>query len=188
MSDTDTFDERFRMLREMVGKGILEGEVEVNQVYAHYQDSGEGPNGKPADTFEHPRGGEAGYLSDTLTRMGPEVAQRWADSISQERPMTAATIESVDKLANDVYLTAPREFWLLRNSASGRVTDDGRIVFDRPALMPRATQMELDEVRRLAGDDFVHEDENQHTTAFQPGFQTRGTSISSILRRARARS
>lgn len=184
---SDTFDERMTLLRELVGKGITEGEVEVNQVYAHYQDSGEGPNGKPAATFEHPRGGIAGYLSDTLTGMGPEVAQRWADSISEERPMTAATIESVDELVEDVHTLAPREFWLLRNSASGKVSDDGRVVFDKPALMPRATQMELDEIRRLSGEDIVHEEERQHTTEFQPGFTTRGQSISSILRRTRAR-
>ncbi len=142
-----TFAEGIRELKDLVGDGQLEGEVRVNQVYAHYQDSGFGPRGKPAFAFDHPRGGEAMYLSGPLRYRKDEVLQRWANSLLRGR-IVHETIDILHSFGDDVQLHAPRQFEILRNSAALRLADDGIVVFDLPPLIPRLTQEQLNAIRR----------------------------------------
>lgn len=146
-----SFSERIDQLREQVGQGVIQGYVNVDQVYAHYQDSGVGPRGKPAEAFDHPRGGEAGYLTDSLTAMGPDFAQEIADSISEETPMTEVFIGGVTDLILDVNTLAPLEWGNLRESAAAQVTDNGDVVYDRPALVPRLSDDELKALKAHTG-------------------------------------
>lgn len=137
-----TFGARIDQLREQVGKETT-GTVTVDQVYAHYQDSGAGPAGKPAAAFDHPDGGEAGYLSDSLITYGPEFAQKIADSIGEEEPMASVFIDGVQRLELDVETLAPMEFGNLRESTERTVVHDGETVFDAPATVPRLSEEEL---------------------------------------------
>lgn len=175
-------------LKRLIGESI-HGYVEVDQVYARYQDSmgdiddsGEGsvitpsqmshgPNGKPGIMFDHPRGGEALYLSGQLTDKGPQIAQKLANALG-DRPLVDVVIEAVQDIAGGVGDRAPREYWILRASAHPFVRQRGRIVFDLPALMPRMSQAELDAIRDAAGGDLLRhfagaEDggEAQHSTS-----------------------
>lgn len=153
MNGEPTFAERMDELSTLVGHGMLEATVEVNQVYAHYQDSGHGPDGKPAAAFSHPRGGNAFYLTDGLTAHGPEYAQKLADAIGEEVPMADRMAQVTEDLAQVVFDDAPREFWLLRNSAHPRVVDDGHLSYDRPPLVPRLSQAELNAIRAAGAGD-----------------------------------
>ena len=150
MAGSGSFVDRIQELREQVGTGMLVGTVTVDQVYAHYQDSGVGPHGKPAAAFKHPQGGQAGYLSDSLTDLGPDAAQQWADAITEEQPMDEVTIGLVQQLSLTVATVAPIEFGNLRESSAARVTSDGDVVFDRPALVPRLSEEELKVLKRFS--------------------------------------
>jgi hypothetical protein len=145
-----TFGDRIDQLREQVGSGIIKGTVDVDQIYAHYQDSGHGPRGKPAAAFDHPEGGQAGYLTNSITAYGPDFAQQIADSISEEVPMKDVFIDGVQSLSLDVATLAPMEFGNLRESSASTVIDDGDVVFDRPALVPRLSSEELDQLKKFS--------------------------------------
>ena len=144
-----TFSERIAQLREQVGV-LTTGFVNVDQVYAHYQDSGVGPHGKPAAAFDHPDGGEAGYLSDTMTDYGPQWAQAVADSISEETPMADVFIDAVQDIGLEVEALAPLEFGNLRESSERQVEHDGEVVFDSPPLIPRLSDEELKQLGKLS--------------------------------------
>lgn len=158
-----SFAERIDTLKAMVGDGYLDAEITVNQVYAHYQDSGAGPHGKPAALFIHPRGGEAGYLSGQVAARRDEVISAWARTLLREGPIPT-TVRLVNSFCDQVYARAPREFWILRNSAAGKVHDNGRPTFDRPPMMPRLSQAELNAIRRAAGGDALRGSQRQRTS------------------------
>lgn len=161
-----SFTEALDRLKGLVGEGMLQGTVEFNQVYARYQDGtgdpdmgygtagvvtptaeSHGPAGKPGRLFDHPNGGKAGYLSGTLTEMGEEVAQSWADAIGNEKPMVAAMTQNVQDLALRSAALAPVEIAMLRLSAASQVIDNGHVAFDQPAMMPRVeSQFGIDEL------------------------------------------
>lgn len=143
------FGDRISELRKQVGRST-EGSINVDQVYAHYQDSGSGPSGKPAAAFDHPEGGQAGYLSDSLTLYGPDFAQRIADSISEEDAMSDVFIEGVQKISLDVATLAPLEFGNLRESSAAQVIHDGEVTFDRPPLVPRLSEEELRQLKKFS--------------------------------------
>lgn len=151
MGEKGSFGKQMDELRLQVGKGQLEGQVLVDQVYAHYQDSGVGPHGKPAAAFNHPRGGKAGYLSDTLTEKGAQYAKSLADSIEEGVPMDTRMIQVSESLAMEVATHAPLDFGFLRTSAHVTVTSDSHQVYDRPAVTPRLSQSELDALRAFGG-------------------------------------
>lgn len=157
----DTFAERMDLLSEIVGKGVLTAAIEVDQVYARYQTGwgdpdappgsvvtptaqSHGPKGKPGPAFSHPHGGRAGYLSQTLTALGPSVAQAWADSIAEERPLATTTIVEAERVAAYVSIAAPVEVGILRGSGAVTVTDEGATIYDRPPVVPRLTQEAID--------------------------------------------
>lgn len=144
-----TFAEGVDELKKMVGSGTLEGRISVNQVYARYQDSGTGPNGKPAVEFNHPRGGQAAYLSGQIPERRVDVMSTWARSVLRGT-LVPETIKIMRSFADQVMLRAPAEFDILRNSTSLRLTDDGEPVFDLPAIMPRLTETEIKAIRASA--------------------------------------
>lgn len=129
-------------LAARVGDGELEGSVEVNQVYALYQHEG-------AD-FNHPRGGEAFYLRRPLFERAPEMFARFREVIEADATCVGVMIGDVNDLADQIPVRAPVEFVVLRRSAHPEVRDDGELVYERPPEMPRLTQAELDEIRRVA--------------------------------------
>ncbi len=141
-----TFAQGIDELKNLVGDGILGGEIKVDQVYAHYQDSGKGPHGTPAIAFEHPRGGQAMYLSGPMRYRRGEVIQRWANNVLSGR-LVPETIDILHSFGDDVQLNAPREFDILRNSASLALKDDGATVFVLPALIPRLSETEIKAIR-----------------------------------------
>lgn len=142
-----TFAEGVDELKNMVGSGTLEGKISVNQVYAHWIDDGVSPHGKPAIAFDHPRGGEAMYLSGPVRYRRGEVFQRWANSILRGR-LIPETVDILRSFKDDVSLNAPREFDILRNSTALRLTDDNEPIFDLPALIPRLSETEIKAIRK----------------------------------------
>ncbi len=178
MSDPrGTFFARMDELSRLVGDGMIEGLVSVDQVYAHYQDSGEGPDGKPAELFEHPRGGEAGYLSGQIEARRSEVIQTWADD-ALSGDLVAVTVRIAQSFGEYVYLHAPREFWVLRNSVVIHVSDNRVPAFFQPPLIPRLSQAELDAIRAAAGGDAWHSTaEGQHLTSHSSLGYTTSTTL-----------
>jgi hypothetical protein len=175
---------RLRELRDHVGRGSLTGNVIVDQVYAHYQDGGDpdahGPpfpgtrvtwgTSMPSRLFKHPRGGEWGYLhkwtSDGRSdRMLKTIA---GGVLDVNRPFSTYMADAVMYLCDTVYDRAPREHWLLRNSAAGEVYDQGLLVWMRPPLAPRASQSELNATRQIglpALFDLLHGGQRQRQTS-----------------------
>jgi len=141
-----TFREGCDELKAMVGRGTLEGRISSNQLYSHYQDSGFGPHGKPAAEFNHPRGGQAAFLSGQIPERREEVIAKWANSVLRGT-LVPETITLLRSFADQVMLRAPMEFDILRFSTSLRLTDDDAPVFDLPALMPRLSDTELKAIR-----------------------------------------
>ena len=76
-----------------------------------------------------------------------EVMQRWANSLLRGR-IVPETIDILHSFGDDVQMHAPREFDILRNSAALRLHDDGAIVFDLPALIPRLSEAEIKAIRK----------------------------------------
>ncbi len=167
---SDTFFERMDLLRTLVPAKGIEGYVEVNQVYARYQDGWGDPDmpagtvttptqmshsqpgvknpvGKLGPEFDHPMGGEAGYLTQTLTRRSPEYVDMLCKAIDETTPFKDVAVKIVEDLASAVFELAPIEFWVLRMSAHPVVKVDDIIEYDRPPLMPRLSQEELDAMR-----------------------------------------
>lgn len=114
---------------------------------AHYQDDGFGPHGTPAALFVHPRGGEAKYLSGQMIQRRYEVMDRWANAVLRGR-LAAVTGDMMMLIRDQVYLRAPREYDILRNSTALRLTSRREVIFDAPAFMPRLTQSQLDAIRK----------------------------------------
>lgn len=141
-----SFQEGVDELKRLVGDGALRGEISVNQVYARYQDSGKGPKGKPAFAFDHPRGGQAMYLSGPVRYRRSEVMQRWANNVLRGR-LVHETIDILHSFKDNVELNAPREFDVLRNSVALKLADRGAPVFDLPPLIPRLTEAEIKSIR-----------------------------------------
>ena len=141
-----TFAEGVDELKKLVGSGVLEGKISSNQVYSHYQDSGFGPHGKP---LNHPRGGQAAYLSGQIPERREGVMSTWARSVLRGT-LVPETVKIMRSFADQVMLRAPAEFDILRNSTSLRLTDDKSPVFDQPALIPRLSDAELKAIRKAA--------------------------------------
>jgi hypothetical protein len=135
------FVERAEELRERMGDGILEGNVTVDQVYALYQHEG-------AD-FNHPRGGEAFYLARPLLEGQDIMLGAFAAVLDGHETAVDVMIGNMMGLADTTPIKAPVEFNVLRQSASPAVIDNGAEVFKLPPAMPRLTQAELNEIRRI---------------------------------------
>lgn len=115
----------------------ITGRVEVNQVYAHYQEV--------HPEFHHPDGGQAFYLRDSLFIYMADYYRRLAErAIDRDGShLRDAMIENVESISTEVYKRAPWEFGDLRASGHPSVEEDGSVVYDRPALCRRLSEEEL---------------------------------------------
>jgi len=145
-----TFAAKIDELDAEVGHGDLDMSVTVDQVYAMYQHDN--------PEFKHPRGGEAYYLAAPLSEKWPEMVDRFSDVIAGDASPVEVWSVNAEELAGDVAERAPVEFIVLRQSAHPEVTDDGALAYDRPPTIPRLTQAELDEIRRV-GEPIVNPEE-----------------------------
>lgn len=112
----------------------VEGKVEVDQIYAHYQH--EHPE------FHHPDGGQAFYLRDPLLLKVRDYYGSLAKAVLPGKTR-AAMIANVEALSLEVYNRAPWEFGDLRGSGHPSVTEDGATVYDRKPLVHRLDAEEL---------------------------------------------
>lgn len=146
-----TFDARIRELADQVGHGKLVGKVIVNQPYAASQEEGYWKTGPLAGVVikHHPRGGQAKFLADPLKANFPRYFQDMAGQAFQVDGLVRAMHSSVEDLSGFVFQLAPREFEDLRNSAHSSVTDDGKVVFDRPPVRARLSKQALKEKGKL---------------------------------------
>lgn len=131
---TGTFQERVDLLIEQA-KGRWQAKIEVDQVYAHYQEV--------HPEFRHPRGGQAFYVRDTLYlgqwvgRMAPGLINERGVDVEGRMRMVA------NGLDNGVILRAPWEFNDLRRSGHPSVLHDGVPVYDRPPMVRRLSEEDL---------------------------------------------
>jgi hypothetical protein len=132
-----SFFDRIDELSDQVGHGHLVAKVEVDQVYAHYQEVGE--------ELRHPRGGRAYALRDALYERNDEHMAALAErAITPDGSDLARGMEHVAEAVGDGYHEfAPVEIGVLRASDHPTVTDDGAVVYDRPPAVARLTEDEL---------------------------------------------
>lgn len=117
------FDERAAELAEHVGHGTLRGTVEVDQIYARFQEL--------RLDLRHPRGGQAKYLETALLGSVDSNMRRLADAVP-DGDLAAAMAEAMEHVADQVAVLAPTETGALRDSAHPTVTSGGATVYDRP--------------------------------------------------------
>lgn len=110
------------------------GHVEVDQVYAHYQHA--------HPEFHHPDGGEAFYLKTPLYVKCDEYMTHLAGGAVNGEVVKAMT-ENMEDLSLEVYDRAPWEFGDLRASGHPTVEVDGEVVYDRPPLVKRLSEVDL---------------------------------------------
>lgn len=135
-----TFFDRLDQLGDRIPTTV-DGKVEVDQVYAHYQHEGV--------DLEHPRGGQPFYLKVPMVDFAEEHTRRLAKSLMDPGGAKEGMQDVVEDVARGVHDLAPREFGDLRNSAHPTVAVDGAVEYDRPPLVPRLTEKELREKDRL---------------------------------------
>lgn len=147
MRVASTFFERIDHLSEQVGHGSIEAKVEVDQVYAHYQEV--------HPEFRHPQGGQAFYLRDGLyenmDRYMGTAAERLVTPEGSE--IKTAMKDVSEHLSREVFERAPREWGDLRASGHPTVTDNGEVIYDRPPNVGRLSEEEL-RAKHRAGELF----------------------------------
>lgn len=134
------FAEGVDKLHELVGHGQLIGSVTVDQVYAAVQHEGYWLTGPMAGHVI--RHGRLKYLEGPLYEHVDSYCQEIADRLldeGAERPM----VDNMKNLVTQVLIHAPVQYDNLRRSAAGRVTSEGKVVWDQPAEVPRLTREEL---------------------------------------------
>lgn len=165
----DTFETRMNQLASLAEP--VYAYVNVDQVYARYQD-GMGDvtdlpyndtgvvtpteqsyvitsSGKPklGINFDHPKGGNALYLSGYITVHGPSIIEEITKFIDTETPMADISIIAMEDVAANVDSNAPIEIGILARSASVHVNRDNKPYYKRDALIPRLSQSELNALR-----------------------------------------
>lgn len=132
-----TFFERTDHLMDAVGYGRLEGNIEVNQRYAHYQHEGY--------DFYHPDGGEAGYLQIPFFERNVKYMEHLAEKAitSEGSDIEEAMADNMEDMSEQVFIHAPWEFADLRASGHPTVTSDGETVYDRAPNVGRLSDEEL---------------------------------------------
>lgn len=136
------FGERIQDLIDAVGDGEITASLVVDQRYAAVQHED--------GTLNHPRGGQAHYLSEPLTQRHRRYYADIADAVLDGNLVQAMT-DAAEDLSDAVEDLAPREFHDLRHSGHPTVTDDGQTVYDRPPKVPRLTEAQLREKARRRG-------------------------------------
>lgn len=135
-----TFFERIDELDDRIPESV-DGKVEVDQAYAHYQHEGV--------EFDHPRGGQPFYLKVPMVDFAEAHTRRLAKTLMDPGGAKEGMQDVVEEVARGVHELAPREFGDLRNSAHPTVAVDGVVEYDRPPLVPRLSEAELREKDRL---------------------------------------
>lgn len=133
------FEQRIDELLERVGDGRLRGTVQVDQVYAKYQELRE--------DLQHSVG-NAHYLSRPLNEHHPQYFQRMADRLLDPGGIVAGMISSCESLAGSAATQTPVEAFNLARSGSVTVRDQGAIVYHRPAQQGRLSKEELKAIKR----------------------------------------
>jgi hypothetical protein len=129
------FKERLDELRERTeAPEALHGQVEVDQVYAHYQHE--------HVEFHHPRGGQAKYLEAPLLAGYKDYLEDYARTVLDDGGQEAMK-RSMEHLSDQVELLAPVEWSDLRRSGHPSVTQGAKIIYDRPPKQARLTEAEL---------------------------------------------
>ncbi|MGE5612682.1 MAG: hypothetical protein ACM3UO_00205 [Bacillota bacterium] len=131
-----SFTENLAMLAEEIGDHATIT-VEVNQVYAHYQEV--------HAEFVHPGGGQAFYLRDSVVGKAYEWMERLAGYIITPNgtDIDNGLIDVSEAIVNSVADLAPVEWHNLKSSGHPTVEKDGVTIYDRPPLSPRLTEAEL---------------------------------------------
>lgn len=146
-----SFSARIQEIRDRVGKGTVEGIVEVNQIYAAAIERGYWVSGPLAGHTNHPRhGGETEFLKNSLDDFRDAYIQRLADHALEEHGLVGAMVDNVEHLSGQVAARAPVELGDLRASAHPTVEDDGAVVYDRAPAVRRLSADELKAKSKLA--------------------------------------
>jgi hypothetical protein len=142
--EESSFYGRIEALLDSVGDGSLVGKVEFDQAYAHRQHEELG--------WIHPHGGQAQYLSTALFTGLYSFMERIADHTLQEGGPRLGMIVDMEALARESAVLAPVEVGTLRGSAHPSVEENGVVVYDRPPLVPRLSDEELDRIHDIVSD------------------------------------
>jgi hypothetical protein len=143
-----TFVMRIDELIQEVGEGQIIGHVEFNQAYAQIQHQN--------TRYRHPRGGEAFYLHNALEDGADVYWQMVSDTVLSGSGPTSGMISAVETLSITSASLAPIMWGNLRLSPHPWVTHNGTTVYDRPPVMPRLTDEELDALHEAWEDMFPH--------------------------------
>jgi hypothetical protein len=169
-----TFGDRMDELQAIVGEGLLIGHVSFDQVYAVNQHEGDWLNFMGRYGPKTMKRGRPHFLSDPLTGGSNEFMSTIADHVLIDGP-TPGMVQDVEQLADESAAEAPVEFGDLAGSAHPQVTDDGALVYDRPPMVPRLSEAELDAKSRKTDRvrDYLPKDHPLHgtthpTTAAKP--------------------
>lgn len=128
------FAERLDALAELVG-GRVQGKVEVDQIYSHYQHE--------RMDLNHPHGGQAKFL-ETALHTG-DYFQKIAETLLDTGPAVGMT-DAVEQLDDNSAQITPKEATVLARSGHPTVTHAGAVVYDRAPEVPRLSEQELREI------------------------------------------
>lgn len=144
-----TFTEGLAELSEKVGFGVLQGQVEIDQVYAFNIHEGYWLNFMGRDGFKTlvQHTGEGHFLTTPLLALADHMLDQLADA-ALDGSLLATMAENMEELADAAALITPVEFGDLKESGHPTVTDDGALVYDRPPLVGRLSEAELDAKNR----------------------------------------
>lgn len=116
-------------------KGTWSARCKVDQVYAHYQEA--------HPEFNHPDGGQAFYLRDSLYE-GMWMAKMAVGMIDEYGVNVEGKMrETAEGMAAGVYTRAPVEFRDLRRSGHPYVLRDFAQVYNREPVVPRLSDKDL---------------------------------------------
>lgn len=140
---TGTFFDRTDEFLDKLGRGKITGKLDVNQIYAHYQ------NAHPE--FRHPDGGAAYFMERGLFGEYRTYMAMLADgAITEDGPkLHDAMADAMEHYSRFVHDNAPWEFGDLRDSGHPMVYDGSDLVYDRQPAVHRLSEAELREKDRL---------------------------------------
>jgi hypothetical protein len=134
------FAARIDELKELVGDGTCVGEVERDQVYAHYQEA--------RLDLRHPNGGGPMYQEGTLYQKASEYLETIAGTVLDAGP-NQGMIDAMEQFAGDSGEACPKELDLLARSDHPTVTSNGAVVYDRAPEVGRLSKEELKALAKL---------------------------------------
>lgn len=132
-----SFSRRTRELADQVGNGDLEMKLVVDQPYAFWVEV--------RDELQHPRG-QSRYVETTMMA----GADGWMATLAAGayHGLRLAAIEVSEEMVADAANRTPVEFADLIRSGAPTVTDDGAVVYARPAAQRRLSEAEVKAKKR----------------------------------------